>query len=56
MESLPLSESTAAVVETLPWHHKDPFDRMLIATAITHGLQLVSPDAAFIHYPVRVFW
>lgn len=56
VESLPLTESTAAVIETLPWHHRDPFDRMLIATAITHGLQLVSPDAAFARYTVRTFW
>lgn len=54
--SLPLTESTAAVIETLPWHHRDPFDRMLIATAITHGLQLVSPDAVFSRYTVRTFW
>lgn len=56
LESLPLSESTATLVETLPWHHKDPFDRMLIATAIAHGLVLVSPDGAFAPYPVRTFW
>ena len=56
VESLPLTESTAAVVETLPWHHKDPFDRMLIASAIAHGLQLVSPDDVFARYTVRTFW
>lgn len=56
VESLPLSESTAAVIETLPWHHRDPFDRMLIATAIAHGLQLVSPDTVFTRYTVRTFW
>lgn len=56
VQSLPLTESTAAMVETLPWLHKDPFDRMLIATAIAHGLQLVSPDEAISRYPVRTFW
>lgn len=56
VESLPLTESTVAVVETLPWHHRDPFDRMLVACAIAHGLQLVSPDAAFARYTVRTFW
>ncbi|WP_199246115.1 type II toxin-antitoxin system VapC family toxin [[Phormidium] sp. ETS-05] len=40
----------------LPLHHGDPFDRMLIAQAINHGLVLVSRDRAFDPYPVTRLW
>ena len=40
----------------LPGIHKDPFDRMLISQAIVDDLVLVSVDAHFQHYGVRVFW
>ncbi|MNF09430.1 hypothetical protein D3C80_2100900 [compost metagenome] len=39
----------------LPPHHQDPFDRMLIAQAQAEGLTLVSADAAFPQYGIRVF-
>ena len=37
-------------VRALPWHHRDPFDRMLIAQAIEGGYTLVTRDQAFGHY------
>ncbi|HEX2079443.1 MAG TPA: type II toxin-antitoxin system VapC family toxin [Longimicrobium sp.] len=40
----------------LPLHHRDPFDRLLIAQAIAEGLQIVSADPAFDHYPVERVW
>ena len=40
----------------LPRHHDDPFDRMLIAQAITEGLTIVTPDPAFSRYPVSILW
>ena len=40
----------------LTHHHKDPFDRLLIAQAIVEGMPLVSADAAFDPYPVRRLW
>ena len=40
----------------LPVHHRDPFDRLLIAQAITEDLTLLSRDAHFAAYPVRVQW
>jgi PIN domain nuclease of toxin-antitoxin system len=43
-------------VMNLPLHHRDPFDRILIAQAITHSLVLVSCDAAFAQYPIQVRW
>lgn len=43
-------------VEGLPAAHKDPFDRLLAAQAIVEGMELVTADAVFAHYPVRVSW
>jgi PIN domain nuclease of toxin-antitoxin system len=40
----------------LPELHKDPFDRMLVAQAITRGLTIVTPDSAIHAYPVAVLW
>lgn len=41
---------------SLPGEHRDPFDRMLIAQALTEGLTLVSNDEIFDAYGVRRFW
>jgi PIN domain nuclease of toxin-antitoxin system len=46
----------ATFVERLPPHHKDPFDRMLVAQAIIEKLPLVSADAAFDQYGVIRLW
>jgi PIN domain nuclease of toxin-antitoxin system len=46
----------ATFVETLPPHHKDPFDRILVAQAIIENLPLVSADAAFDRYGVTRLW
>lgn len=43
-------------VATLPWHHRDPFDRMLIAQALCENMVLISKDSAFAEYPVQVLW
>jgi PIN domain nuclease of toxin-antitoxin system len=40
----------------LPMLHRDPFDRMLIAQAIAHGLAIVTPDPLIAQYPIRVIW
>ncbi len=44
------------LVETLPPHHKDPFDRLLIAQAIIEKRPLVSADAVFDEYGVTRLW
>lgn len=41
---------------TLPKHHKDPFDRLLIAQAMEEDLTLVSRDSAFAPYAVKRVW
>ncbi len=43
-------------VQELPFHHKDPFDRMLIAQALVEGLDLIGSDAQFDDYGVRRVW
>ncbi|HEY3726213.1 MAG TPA: type II toxin-antitoxin system VapC family toxin [Solirubrobacteraceae bacterium] len=46
----------ASAVEKLPWHHRDPFDRLLIAQALFEDAALVSKYAVLAHYGVRVVW
>lgn len=46
----------AFTLDTLPPHHKDPFDRMLIAQANTEELFVVSKDEIFKAYPVKLLW
>ena len=41
---------------TLPFHHRDPFDRLLIAQAMVRQIPIVSSDAAFDAYPVTRLW
>lgn len=53
---LPISFAHAAAVATLPNHHGDPFDRMLIAQAIVEGCTLVTGDAQFEPYGLPVLW
>jgi PIN domain nuclease of toxin-antitoxin system len=44
------------LIETLPFHHKDPFDRLLIAQAQVESIAIVSIDAAFDSYGVNRIW
>jgi PIN domain nuclease of toxin-antitoxin system len=39
-------------VETLPFHHRDPFDRLLVATAIVEGMILITADENILKYDV----
>lgn len=43
-------------VATLPWHHRDPFDRILVAQAISEGMTLVSRDRRMRAYATDVLW
>ncbi|HEY4565124.1 MAG TPA: type II toxin-antitoxin system VapC family toxin [Thermoanaerobaculia bacterium] len=40
----------------LPFHHRDPFDRMIIAQAMVEGIPVVSDDGDFREYPIQVIW
>ncbi len=54
--SLPVNEDSATAVSRLPLLHADPFDRLLICQAITHGMTILTPDARIHQYPVNVKW
>ncbi len=53
---LPLAFADAAQYLSLPLHHRDPFDRMLIAQAMTNSLAIASADTAFDGYPIQRMW
>lgn len=44
------------VVATLPLHHRDPFDRLLIAQAMVEKIPILSADSAFDAYPIQWLW
>lgn len=46
----------AVMIEDLPFHHRDPFDRLIVAQAICERLILVSGDPALDAYPVERIW
>lgn len=53
-EELPVRLIHARAIEELPLHHRDPFDRMLVAQAREEGLTLVSRDTLLSRYDVRL--
>jgi PIN domain nuclease of toxin-antitoxin system len=56
VELLGIEVVHATAVSTLPFHHRDPFDRLLIAQAIVEDMSIISIDAAFDSYPVKRLW
>lgn len=53
---LPILPSHTARVIGLPFHHKDPFDRLLVAQALVDGLPIVSNDGALEAYGITRVW
>lgn len=53
---LPIGSSHAIRAGFLPRHHKDPFDRLLVAQAQATGWPIISADPVFDHYGVRRIW
>ncbi|MBI3821757.1 MAG: type II toxin-antitoxin system VapC family toxin [Planctomycetes bacterium] len=53
---LPIYAAHALRLANLPDHHRDPFDRILIAQAFVEGMTLVSADAKFAPYAVPILW
>lgn len=52
VQILPLKLSHIWTLDTLPYYHKDPFDRLLISQAITENLIILGVDSVFDSYPV----
>ena len=55
-DPLPVTSLHAQQVEHLPWHHRDPFDRLLVAQATVERQALVSADPRLGRYGVDVVW
>jgi len=53
---LPIEPRHTAPLTPLPFHHRDPFDRLLIAQALVEQIPIVSNDSAFDAYPVKRMW
>ncbi|MBI1765873.1 MAG: type II toxin-antitoxin system VapC family toxin [Acidobacteria bacterium] len=53
---LPIELRHTAALTNLPYHHRDPFDRLLVAQAMVEGLSLVSIDAVLDAYPIQRLW
>jgi len=56
IESLPIVDTHAFQAGLLPRHHRDPFDRMLVAQAQVETLGLISNDPKIHRYNVNVYW
>lgn len=53
---MPVTIEHALAVGELSWHHKDPFDRLLVAQARCENCVLISNDRWLPHYPVALLW
>jgi PIN domain nuclease of toxin-antitoxin system len=56
MELLPIQLAHCCQLQTLAFHHRDPFDRMIIAQAIVERLTIISADKEFDPYPIKRIW
>lgn len=56
LQLLPIELNHIFTLENLPQFHRDPFDRLLIAQAITEQIPLLSIDTVFDHYPFQRLW
>jgi PIN domain nuclease of toxin-antitoxin system len=56
VDLLPISPRHADRVRTLPLHHRDPFDRLLVAQADCDGLALVTADSDLGQYGIEMVW
>lgn len=56
INALPIDETDALHLSSLPPIHKDPFDRLLVSQAICRGLTILTPDPLIHSYPARWEW
>jgi PIN domain nuclease of toxin-antitoxin system len=55
-EILPVTFEDTVVISNLPFHHRDPFDRIIIAQAMTNKMTIISKDEQFSLYGTNVIW
>ena len=53
---LPVTYKHLHALESLPLHHRDPFDRLLIAQSVAENVPVVTNDRAFAFYDVKTLW
>jgi PIN domain nuclease of toxin-antitoxin system len=53
---LPIEPRHTALLTNMPFHHRDPFDRLIIAQAMVEGLAIMSADPVFDAYSVQRLW
>lgn len=53
---LPITFNDTAVLSTLAFHHRDPFDRLLISQSIANDFTLISKDKEFSAYKIKLLW
>jgi PIN domain nuclease of toxin-antitoxin system len=53
---LPIVQAHVLALDALPSHHRDPFDRLLVAQAVAEGAVLVSGDPVLRSYPADIRW
>lgn len=53
---LPIEPRHVAPLTTMPFYHRDPFDRLIIAQAMIEQIPIISADATFDHYSVTRLW
>ena len=56
LQILPIETSHIFALTELPFHHKDPFDRVILIQAKLENLKLASVDSVFHHYDIELFW
>ncbi len=56
VEILPITTEHILALDGLPFHHKDPFDRLLIAQSIVENFTIVTVDSEFPAYPAKLLW
>jgi len=53
---LPITLADTVILSTLPFNHRDPFDRLLISQSISNNFTLISKDKEFSSYEIKLLW
>jgi PIN domain nuclease of toxin-antitoxin system len=53
---LPITIQDTLIVSSLPFHHRDPFDRLIIAQSLHHKISIITKDDIFRKYSTDIFW